>query len=96
MNKTNELVICKDRYNDEYEFEDAIKTAVMLLLQNNYIMTIKYDEPGLGIVVIDYEYDDQSFGCHYPYWLLPEEAEKLYVDLNNEEDENDSTSSEIF
>ena len=89
MNKrTNELVICKDRYEDEYEFEDAIKTAIMLLLKNDYIMTIRYDEPGLGIVVINYEHDNPEWGCHYPYWLLPEESELIEYKNNNDDKVN--------
>ena len=87
IKKTNELVICRDEYEDEFEFEDAVKKAVMLLLQNDYVMTIKYDDKGLGIVVIDYESSNKEFGGYYPYWLLPEEEEKLYVNSNNKDEE---------
>ena len=73
MNSVNRITICKDRYKTKYDFENAIKRAVMLLLENDYIMTIKYDEPALGIVCIDYNYADRSFGAEYPVWLSPEE-----------------------
>ena len=49
----------------------------MVLLNANQIMTIRYDEPGLGIVVIEYKSAEQSYGDYYPYWLLPEEIESV-------------------
>lgn len=75
MNKVNSIVVCKDEYNSEEEWKNAIRDAVMVLLNNNYIMTIRYDEKGLGIVAIDFDYADQSLGGTYPYWLTPEELE---------------------
>ncbi len=83
MNNVNSIVICKDRYNSQEEFENAIKDAIMVLLSNDYIMTVRYDEKGLGIVSIDYDYDDQQLGVSYPYWLTPEEFDNVY--WNNEE-----------
>lgn len=82
MNNTNEIVICRDEYKSKEEFENAIKDAIMVLLNNNYIMTVRWDEKGFGIVAIDYNSDDQSYGDAYPYWLLPEEIES--VELEND------------
>lgn len=77
MKNTNHIVICKDKYKSQEEFENAIKDAIMVLLNNDYIMTVRYDEKGLGIVAIDYNYAEQEFGDAYPYWLLPEEWESV-------------------
>ena len=77
MNKVNELVLSREDYESQEEFENEIKKAVMLLLNANQIMTVRYDEKGLGIVVIEYKYADQSYGDYYPYWLLPEEIESV-------------------
>ena len=77
MSDINAIVVCRDTYKTQEDFEDAIKKAVMVLLDNNYIMTVHYDEPGLGIVSIEYNYNDQSYGCHYPYWLSPNEWESI-------------------
>ena len=77
MNKVNSITICRDKYNSQEEFENAIKNAVLVLLNNDYIMTVRYDEKGLGIVAIDYNYEDESFGDAYPYWLMPEEYESV-------------------
>lgn len=86
MSKVNELVPCRENYESQEKFEDEIKKAVMLLLNADQIMTIRYDEKGLGIVVIEYKYDDQSYGDYYPYWLLPDEIESVVFD----EDSGDS------
>lgn len=86
MSKVNELVLCRENYESQEKFEDEIKKAVMLLLNADQIMTIRYDEKGLGIVVIEYKYDDQSYGDYYPYWLLPDEIESVVFD----EDSGDS------
>ena len=76
-NNVNQLVICKEDYKTVQDWENAIKKAVMVLLDNNYIMTVKWDEKSLGFVAIEYEHDDRSFGCRYPYWLYPEEIESV-------------------
>jgi hypothetical protein len=81
VKKTNELILCRDDYSTQEEFENEIKKAVMLLLNSRKIMTIRYDEPGIGVVAIEYETDDISIGTYYPYWLLPQEKEcVIYAD----------------
>ena len=80
MNKVNELVLCREDYESQEEFENEIKKAVMLLLNANQIMTVRYDEKGLGIIIIEYKYADQNYGGYYPYWLSPEEIESVIFD----------------
>jgi hypothetical protein len=85
MIKVNSIVICRDEYNSKEEFENAIKDAVMVLLNNNYIMTVKYDDKGLGIVVINFNSDKQELGEAQPYWLLPEEWDSVVWEDGQEE-----------
>lgn len=80
MSRVNELVLCRENYGSQEEFEDEIKKAVTLLLNADQIMIIRYDEKGLGIVAIEYKYADQSYGDYYPYWLLPDEIESVIFD----------------
>lgn len=87
MNDISNITICRDTYKTREDFENAIKKAVMVLLDNEYIMTVRYDEPGLGIVCIDFEHDDPSIGCDYPYWLSPTEWESVVWDDEVEYDE---------
>ena len=84
MNKVNELVLSREDYESQEEFENEIKKAVMLLLNANQIMTVRYDEKGLGIVAIEYKYADQSYGDYYPYWLSPEEIESVIYNEDRE------------
>ena len=75
MNGVNTLVICKDNFKDDNDFRNEIRDAIMLLLNNDYIMTVKYDanDKEMGVVVIEYEASDESWGAPYPYWLKPGE-----------------------
>jgi hypothetical protein len=80
MRNTNQLVICKEDYETKHDFENAIRDAVMVLLNNNYIMTVDYDEKGLGIVVIEYNHSKEEYGSDYPRWLSPTEFESVVFD----------------
>lgn len=79
MKDVNRITLCRDDYGSDEGLFDAVKDAVKLLLDAGYIMTVRYDDKGCGIICIDYNYADQSYGCHYPYWLSPEEAEAANV-----------------
>lgn len=80
MNDVNTIIICKEDYYTHEEFENAIKKAVTCLLDNNYVMTIQYDEKGLGIVRIDYNHADRELGEDYPIWLSIEEEESVVLE----------------
>lgn len=88
MRRNNSIVICRDTYETQEDFQNAIRDAIMVLLNNDYVMTVDYDEKGLGIVAIDYNYSNQEFGTPYPYWLTIEEAESIAWE--NEKDETDN------
>lgn len=75
MKKVNELVICKEDYESVKDFKNAVKKAIFVLLDNNYIMTVDCDE--MDIVVIHYDDAEKIYGDYYPYWLSPEEEESV-------------------
>ena len=78
LNHVNQLVLCQEEYNNESEFKDAIRDAVIMLIQNDYVCTVKYDEKSMGIVMINYDYKaDMGFGNVTPYWLTDGQAEFL-------------------
>lgn len=89
MEKVNCITICKNKYKSEQEWKDAIAATVMLLLEAEYIMTVRYDEKGLGIVCIDYDYADRTYGGPYPYWLDADDFdlyfENKYLQCENNE-----------
>ena len=78
MKKVNRITLYKDNYSTVQEWKDAITATVMLLLEAEYIMTVRYDEKGLGIVCIDFDYADRSYGGPYPYWLDEKDLDKYY------------------
>ena len=79
--EVNQLIVCKDKHSSNEDFENAIKKAIMTLLDNDYIMTVRYDarDKEMGVVVIDYNYAEQELGCYYPCWLSPDEIEDIEV-----------------
>ena len=77
MNKVNELVLCTEDYANEDVFRTKLSEAIMLLLDAGYICTVKEDVA--GVIVINYEYADQSYGCPYPYWLTLEQWESIPI-----------------
>lgn len=85
MKEVSSLVICRDNYSTREEWEDAIKKMVMSLLEARQIMTVYYDEPGLGHVAFEFNPNDQKLGADYPYWLSPEEFESVIWDDEREE-----------
>lgn len=84
MRDVNSIAIVRNNYSTREEWEDAIKKMIINLLDNRQIMTVSYDEPGLGIVVIEFNPDQQEWGCKYPYWLSPEEEESVVYDEDRE------------
>lgn len=91
MREMNQLVIARDNYQSDNEFKEAIQDAIMLLLNADYIMTVRYDarDKKLGVVCIEYNPADESWGCDYPYWLSLDEIE--LVECRSESDgDNDS------
>ena len=75
LKKVNELVLCSEDYSNENEFRNNIVEAIMLLTGAGYICVVREDE--IGIITIEYENFDQSYGKPYPYWLTPEQAENI-------------------
>ena len=86
MRDINSISICRDNFSNRQEWEDAIKRMVLALLENRQIMTIRCDEPAFGIVDIEFNPDEQEWGCKYPYWLSPKEEESVIYDEQREEE----------
>jgi hypothetical protein len=75
LKKVNELVLCSEDYSNENEFRNKIVEAIMLLTGAGYICVVREDE--IGIIAIEFERSDRSYGSPYPYWLTPEQAESI-------------------
>ena len=84
MKKINNITICRHKYTKREDFENAVKSAVRLLLDAEYVMTVRYDDKPSGIVVIDYSHADREFGYPYPYWLDPQKEDVIEVAEDDE------------
>ena len=82
MRRVNQLVVCKKDYdNNEEKFRKALSDALMVILNNGYECTVRYDEPAFGIVVFEYDYDrEMGFGNPVPYWLSDDEFDSITWD----------------
>ena len=99
MTRVNTIVFCKEDYKTEQDWKDAVRDAVFLLLNAQYQMVIRYDEPGLGIICVDFESSDETLGAPWPYWLTPLEAESVVTDkectaMESEDNINDDYGEE--
>lgn len=81
MNDVNEITLSKENYEDDFEFEYAIKDTIMTLLKNDYVMTVRYDDKQIGVVTIQYNPEDPEWGYDYPYWLSSGEIEQVNVNV---------------
>lgn len=96
MNKVNTIVFCKEDYKTEQDWKDAVRDATFLLLNAQYQMVIRYDEPGLGIICIDFESSDEAIGAPWPYWLTPLEAESVVTDEERAAMESEDTINDDY
>ena len=81
MAQVNSIAICKEDYGSAEEFKNTIRDTVMLLLNVNYETTVRYDEKGLGIVVIEFDHDrNLAYGNSLPNWLSHKEFESVVWD----------------
>lgn len=77
--KYQKITFSKKEEETKEDFFNKIGEQLKLLLDAGYIAVVRYDEPGLGIVVIEYEHDDNLgfWGCSQPVWITPEEEEGI-------------------
>lgn len=87
MHDVNTFVICRDKFETEEMFFNAIRDAIRVLLDNDYISVIDWDEKGFGIVKINYASSDRQLGDFYPVWLSPEEEELVIMSKDEESEE---------
>ena len=81
MAQVNRITICKDNYSSTEEFKNTIRDVIMLLLDANYETTVRYDEKGLGIVVVEFDHDRSlAYDNPLPHWLSLEEFESVVWD----------------
>ena len=82
MTKVNELVLTKEDHGDKL-FE-VMSDTLKILLDSGYVCKVRADEPGIGIYVIEYDYDNE-LTSNVLLWV---DSEKQYVgDIKEESEE---------
>lgn len=84
-NGMNCLTMCRSRYKSDEEWWRAVKDITEALLKAGNNVSIRYEEPSIGIIVIEFADDDLSLGGPRPVWLTPEQEELLYDAAREEE-----------
>lgn len=55
------------KYNELCVKEEKLSEAIKLLTDCGYICVVRYVD--CGNYIIEYNYDDKSFGTPYPHWM---------------------------
>lgn len=84
MVKVNELVLTKEDHGDKL-FE-VMGKALNVLLNSGYVCKVRADEPGLGIYVIEYDYDN-ALTNNVLVWI---DSEKEFVGDIEEDERKDN------
>lgn len=85
----NQIVFTKANYDgDTDKLFEAVSTQLKLLLNAGYVAVVRYDEPGLGVVEIQFEHDEwlDPWGGCMPIWINEDEEFSI---MNKEEESND-------
>ena len=86
--KPSRMTFCTERYELENEMWEDLKTFLQIITKNGYVAVVRADDVGLGVYLVDYNYDDEAMGCEMPFWLSDEEVERLEAEAGKgEEDE---------
>lgn len=73
MVRVNELVLTREDHGDKL-FE-VMSNTLKVLLDSGYVCKVRADEPGLGIYVIEYDYDSELTNNKL-VWI---DSEKQYI-----------------
>lgn len=77
------LSVCKKEFESEEDFLQRFHSAVDVLIQSDYILTIKEEVD--DCYVIKYAPIDEDWGCVYPRWISEEEYQQLFSNQYPEE-----------
>ena len=77
--KYSQVIFNKERFANEVEMFTEIGKQLQILLKQGYTVVIRYDEPGLGIAIIEFAHDErlEYWGGSTTMWVTAEEAEEI-------------------
>ena len=80
-----QIVFTKEDYEDYVDkLFEAVASQLKLLLTAGYVAVVRYDEPGCGIIEIQFEHDEwlDAWGGYMPIWI--NEDEECYLANRND------------
>ena len=86
-----QIVLKKKEEETKEELFERVGKILNMLLEEGYLAVVRYDEPGCGIVVIEFEHDEylDYWGCNRPMWVTDEEAQKILGERYPGEEEDE-------
>lgn len=77
------IVLTRGDHGDKL-FE-VMGELLKILISSGYVCKVRADEPGLGIYVIEYDYDDAGMARYELTWIDPEKQYIQDIEENEEE-----------
>lgn len=77
--KYSQIVFDKKNFANEIDMFVEIGMQLCILLKQGYAAVVRYDEPGLGITVVEFEHDEhlEYWGGSTPMWVTAEEVNEI-------------------
>lgn len=75
----NTIIFNKENCASETDMFNLIGMQILILLKQGYTAVVRYDEPDFGIVLVEFENDENldPQGCSRPMWVTSDEADKI-------------------
>lgn len=83
MTKPNQITFDGSNYGKPSDMWEDITRTLQVLMRNDYVCMLRCDEPAFEIYVIEFDYADDALAKVQPYWLEPEQYEKV-VEVDDE------------
>ena len=84
MNRCQTIIFVADEKDTTRQLLfTKVAQQLKLLLEAGYVAIVKYDEPNMGIVVIEFEHDErfESWGVCSPVWVTEDEEWAILHDV---------------
>lgn len=85
MRMPNEITFCEDKYQSKEAMFKEIGEFIRLVSDAGYTCKTRYEEPGLGIFTIEFDYDSPELANNLLKWLTYDEAEYLETMVDSED-----------
>lgn len=71
----NYITISKEKYENEFDWEDAIHNTIKTLMENGYVIRMELQD--FGLMLIEFDYQDYDLSGHRCVWLTDMELDEV-------------------